>query len=124
MYVRNFFKRADIFLLVMCLICTIFGIYAIQSTTMSEHTSKYVIVQSFAMCLGVCAFVFFTVIDPDLIADKWIFLTFFNVAIIIGLIFFGHDDGTGNRAWYRFLGIGLQPSRPSSCRVQRSGLPP
>ena len=110
MYVREFFKRADIFLLVMCLICTLFGIYAIQSTTMSEHTSKYVIVQSFAMFLGICAFVFFTVIDPDLIADKWIILTIFNVVIIIGLIFFGHDDGTGNRAWYRFWGIGLQPS--------------
>ena len=109
-YIKNFFKRADIFLLVVCLICTLFGIYAIQGITMNEHTSKYIIVQSFAMCLGIAAFVFFTVIDPDLIADKWVYLTIFNVVIICGLIFFGHDDGTGNKAWYRFFGIGLQPS--------------
>lgn len=109
-YIKNFLKRADIFLLVMCLICTVFGIYAIQGVTASEHTSKYVIVQGFAMLLGIGAFIVFTVIDPDLIADKWIYLSIFNVLIICGLIFFGHDDGTGNRAWYRFFGIGLQPT--------------
>ena len=98
------------FLLVMCLICTVFGIYAIQGVTASEHTSKYVIVQGFAMLLGIGAFIVFTVIDPDLIADKWIYLSIFNFLIICGLLFFGHDDGTGNRAWYRFFGIGLQPS--------------
>ena len=109
-YIKNFLKRADMFLLVMCLICTVFGIYAIQGVTASEHTSKYVIVQGFAMLLGIGAFIVFTVIDPDLIADKWIYLLIFNVLIICGLLFFGHDDGTGNRAWYRFFGIGLQPS--------------
>ena len=109
-YIKNFLKRADMFLLVMCLICTVFGIYAIQGVTASEHTSKYVIVQGFAMLLGIGAFIIFTVIDPDLIADKWIYLLIFNVLIICGLLFFGHDDGTGNRAWYRFFGIGLQPS--------------
>ena len=98
------------FLLVMCLICTVFGIYAIQGVTASEHTSKYVIVQGFAMLLGIGAFIVFTVIDPDLIADKWIYLLIFNVLVICGLLFFGHDDGTGNRAWYRFLGIGVQPT--------------
>ena len=86
-YIKNFFKRADTFLLVVCLICTLFGIYAIQGVTMSEHTSKYVIVQGFAMVLGVIAFVIFTVIDPDLIADKWIYLTIFNIAIICNEIF-------------------------------------
>ena len=109
-YIKNFLKRADMFLLVMCLICTVFGIYAIQGVTASEHTSKYVIVQGFAMLLGIGAFIVFTVIDPDLIADKWIYLSIFNFLIICGLLFFGHDDGTGNRAWYRFFGIGLQPS--------------
>lgn len=107
---KEFFKRADLFLLAVCIICTLFGIFAIRSITLSEHTSKYVIVQAFAMCLGIAAFVIFTVIDPDLIADKWVYLSIFNVIIIVGLIFFGHDDGTGNKAWYRFFGIGFQPS--------------
>ena len=41
------------------------------------------------MFLGIGAFVVFTVIDPDLIADKWVYLTIFNVLFIVGLIFFG-----------------------------------
>ena len=107
---REFFKRADLFLLAVCIISTLFGIVAIRSATLSEHTSKYIIVQAFAMLIGIGAFVIFTVIDPDLIADKWIYLTILNFVLIFGLVFFGHDDGTGNRAWYRFGAIGVQPS--------------
>ena len=62
------------------------------------------------MFLGIGAFVVFTVIDPDLIADKWVYLTIFNVLFIVGLIFFGKGDEVGSRAWYRFAGIGVQPS--------------
>lgn len=108
--ITEFFKRGDIFLLAVCVICTLFGIVAIKSATIDEHTNRYIFVQTFSLGLGILAFILFTVIDPDLIADKWILLTAFNIIIIGGLIFFGHDDGTGNKAWYRFFGIGVQPS--------------
>lgn len=97
-------------LLALCTICTIFGIVCIYSITGSSGSAKYVIVQTFAMFLGIAAFVIFTVIDPDIIADKWIYITIFNVIFILGLIIFGEGDDLGNRAWYRFLGIGVQPS--------------
>ena len=71
------------------MICTIFGIVMIYSMTSSYGWAKYVVVQGFAMFLGIGAFVVFTVIDPDLIADKWVYLTIFNVLFIVGLIFFG-----------------------------------
>lgn len=108
--IKDFFKRADIFLLAVCMICTIFGIVMIYSMTSSYGWAKYVVVQGFAMFLGIGAFVVFTVIDPDLIADKWVYLTIFNVLFIVGLIFFGKGDEVGSRAWYRFAGIGVQPS--------------
>ena len=92
------------------MICTIFGIVMIYSMTSSYGWAKYVVVQGFAMFLGIGAFVVFTVIDPDLIADKWVYLTIFNVLFIVGLIFFGKGDEVGSRAWYRFAGIGVQPS--------------
>ena len=98
------------FLLTMCVICTVFGIVMIYSMTSSYGWAKYVIVQAFAMVLGIAAFIVFTVIDPDLIADKWLYLTIFNVLFIVGLIFFGKGDEVGSRAWYRFFGIGVQPS--------------
>ena len=82
----------------------------IYSMTKSYGWTRYVFVQGFAMLLGIAAFVVFTVIDPDLIADKWVYLTIFNVLFIVGLIFFGKGDEVGSRAWYRFAGIGVQPS--------------
>ena len=82
----------------------------IYSMTKSYGWTRYVVVQGFAMLLGIAAFVVFTVIDPDLIADKWVYLTIFNVLFIVGLIFFGKGDEVGSRAWYRFAGIGVQPS--------------
>lgn len=108
--IKDFIKRADIFLLVICLICTLFGIVAIRSATLSEHTNRYIFIQGFATLLGLVAFVLFTLTDPDKLADKAVILTVFNVIFIGLLIFFGHDDGTGNRAWYRFSVIGVQPS--------------
>lgn len=97
-------------LLVVCVICTVFGIIAIRSATANIGSSKYIIVQSFSLFLGLLAFFIFTIIDPDVIAKQWLPLSIFSALFILGLIVFGHDDGTGNRAWYRFFGIGVQPT--------------
>ena len=109
-FLKNFFGSADIFLLVLCVICSLFGIVAIKSATLSQQTNRYVYVQAFSVILGLIAFVAFTLLDPDILVQKWELITVFNVIFIGGLLFFGHDDGTGNRAWYRFSVIGVQPS--------------
>ena len=109
--IREFFKRADILLLALSVICAVFGIIVISSATASyTGTGKYIVVQLLSMFMGIAAFVIMTVLDVDILADKWLILTIFNVLFIAGLLVFGHDDGTGNKAWYRFLGIGVQPS--------------
>lgn len=109
--IREFFQRADLFLLTLSIICAVFGIVVISSATASySGTGKYIVVQALSMFLGIGAFVIMTVLDIDILADKWMILTIFNVVFIAGLIVFGHDDGTGNQAWYRFLGIGVQPT--------------
>ena len=81
-YAKEFFHRADIFLLVMGLICAIFGIVVISSATASYHSAKYVIVQSASLILGVFAFVVMTVLDVDVLADKWQILCAFNVVFL------------------------------------------
>ena len=95
-YAKEFFHRADIFLLVMGLICAIFGIVVISSATASYHSAKYVIVQSASLILGVFAFVVMTVLDVDVLADKWQILCAFNVVFLLLLIPFGVSDNTGN----------------------------
>lgn len=109
--IKEFFQRADLLLLTLSILCAVFGIVVISSATASyAGTGKYIVVQLLSMFLGIGAFVVMTVLDVDILADKWLILTIFNVLFIAGLIVFGHDDGTGNKAWYRFLGIGVQPT--------------
>ena len=74
------------------------------------NPTKYVLVQVFSIFLGLGAFVFMTVIDSDLLGSQWRWLCVINVGLIIALVIFGADDGTGNKSWIRFAGIGVQPS--------------
>ena len=41
-YAHMFFERADIFLLVMCLICSLFGIYMVRIATIAMEASGWV----------------------------------------------------------------------------------
>ena len=108
---NDFAKRADMFLLAVCCICSIFGIVLIASATKAlpgAHTQ--VPVQIFSFFLGLFLYYVFTVIDVDIIADRWVLLLIFETAIMLLLIVFGEEGDTGARSWIRFLGIGIQPS--------------
>ena len=116
-YAHMFFERADIFLLVMCLICSLFGIYMVRIATIAMEASgwvdssvKCVIVQVFSLFLGLGAFVLLTFIDADLLAEQWKLLCGINLVLLVALVLFGSDSGTGNNSWIRFAGIGIQPS--------------
>lgn len=117
-YVHMFFQRADIFLLVVCLICAVISVVAVRHTTQwlganavrGITPTKMVIVQIFSVFLGVGAFVLFTIIDPDIFGEQWKWLLVLIGLLLVALMVFGEDDGTGNKSWIRFLGIGIQPS--------------
>ena len=117
-YIKSFFQRADIFLLVVCLICACMSVYAVYVATSGLAAANYdginptkmVIVQVFSVFLGLIAFVMFTVIDADILGRQWKFLCVVIGLLLVALVFFGSDDGTGNKSWIRFAGIGIQPS--------------
>ena len=116
-YIKIFFERADIFLLVMCTISATYGVFmvrraalAMEGSVFLSNPTKYVIVQVFSVFLGIAFFIVMTVIDSDLLGEQWRALCIINVGLIIALVIFGADDGTGNKAWIRFAGIGVQPS--------------
>ena len=117
-YIKEFFQRADIFLLVICILCSIFGITMIEKAVTGMYEggwnmsvpAKYLAVQIGSMILGIVVFVLFTVIDVDLVARQWKLLMLVDLVLLVALVLFGEDDGTGNSAWIRFAGIGVQPS--------------
>ncbi len=108
---NDFAQRADMFLLAVCCICSVFGIVLIASATKAlpgAHTQ--VPVQIFSFFLGLFLYYVFTVIDVDIIAERWIILLIFETGVMLLLLVFGEAGDTGARSWIRFLGIGIQPS--------------
>ena len=111
-WAKEFFQRADMLLLALCLICSVFGLVVIGSATAhtKEGSAQYVLIQIIAMLIGVGLYVLITVIDIDVIADKWIILYAVSALLLLALIPFGYEDDTGNKSWLRFGPIGIQPS--------------
>ena len=109
---RDFVRRADMFLFTVSVICAIYGIIVIASATKSYNngSAQYVIVQGLALVLGILLFIAITVIDVDIFAQHWIWLYGLSAALLISLIFFGAQSDTGNNGWLRFFGIGIQPT--------------
>ena len=109
--VQEFLHRADMVLFSLCMISSIMGLVVISSATASfDHPIRYIAVQLAALIIGIGLFVVFTVIDIDIIAEKWPILLGVGVALILALVPFGEGGDTGNKGWIRFLGIGIQPS--------------
>jgi len=110
----RFFREADIFLLVMCLISSIYGIVLINSVVKNfvPDTGEFY-VQIGALIIGLGFFVLFSYIDIDIIADQSRFLFLFSLILISTLLIWGVGAGadeTSRRAWIRFWNIGIQPA--------------
>jgi len=108
--VTGFLRRADTALFVTAMVSAIYGIVVISSATKTMTGQNYVMVQTLALVIGIALFAALTVIDVEIIADNWLLSALFSAALIAALIPFGKSDDTGNKAWIRFLGIGLQPA--------------
>lgn len=108
--VKNYIRRSDMLLLCLCIASSVFGIVLIASATVVQNTSQYVLIQSAATIVGIFLYVLFSLIDVEIMAQKWKILYVFSVLFILSLQIFGVADNTGNRAWIRFAGIGIQPA--------------
>ena len=108
--VRDFLKRADMLLFALCVTASLMGLVAISSATRTMGRS-YIYVQLLAMVIGIGLYFVLTLIDADIFADQWPLLLVAEFGLIAVLLTpLGYKDDTGNRAWLRFLGIGIQPA--------------
>ena len=114
-YFRKFaeaFRKGDLVLLFMCLALNIFGILMIGSTTLQYGPTRYLIIQSVAAALGVFMFVLVSSIDTEFFSEHRYWLVVINTVLLLLLIPFGTDNGTGNKSWLDFplLPIDIQPA--------------
>ena len=114
-YLRKFreaFLRGDLILLLICVVINVFGILMIASTTNHMGNTRFIIVQSIASLLGIFMFVLISSIDAEFFSEhRWLMVAF-NTVLLLMLIPFGTDNGSGNKSWlnFPFLPVDIQPA--------------
>lgn len=112
---KDFSKKADWVLLILCLVTAGFGLIVIASATNApkfEGNARYIIIQLVAIGLGVLMFALVSSIDVDVISEHRAAMVVFNTILLLMLIPFGTDNNTGNRSWLDFplIPVNIQPA--------------
>ena len=114
---KDFSKKGDILLLILCLVVAGFGLVFIASATSAEKFEgnfRYLAIQSLSIFLGVMCYALVSSIDVDVISEHRGAMVAFNTFLLLMLIPFGTDNGSGNRSW---LDIPLLPMNIQAAEV-------
>ncbi len=101
---REFRKKGDFPLLLLCLLACSFGMALIFSATRymkSSQSSRCMIVQALAICIGIGIYILLTFVDFQMFTErKWKLLLGFNIIFILLLLTpLGTDHNSGNLNW-------------------------
>ena len=113
-YFKETFRQCDKMLLTLCIVATAFGCLIIASTTNASSAGalRYLLIQIGTAAAGILVFMIFSSIDANFFAEHRFKLVAFNVLLLLMLIPFGTDNGTGNKSWlnFPFLPFDIQPA--------------
>lgn len=99
---KDFSKKGDWVLLILCLITSGVGGIMIASATNADKfgsNTKYIIIQFAATLIGIAMYAAVSSIDVDFMSEHRGVLVAFNIFLLLMLIPFGTDNHTGNRSW-------------------------
>ena len=108
------------FLLILCLIVAGFGLVCIASATSAdkfEGNFRYLALQSIAIMMGVAAYIMISSLDLDVLSEHRGALVAFNCILLLLLIPFGDDNGSGNRSWLDIPGLPFMVQPAEICKV-------
>lgn len=117
---KDFWKKGDIVLLVMCVIVAGFGLVCIASATSAEKFEgnfRYLAIQTVSIGLGVIMYAMVSSIDLDFLSEHRGMMVAFNCFLLLLLIPFGTDNNTGNRSWIHFPGIPVNVQPAEICKI-------
>ena len=111
---KDFIKKGDMILLILCVCVAGFGVICIASATSADKFGsnfKYIAVQVVSICLGVLMYALVSSIDLDYLSEHRGMMVAFNVFLLLMLISpLGTDNNTGNRSWIDLKVISVQPA--------------
>ena len=109
---RDFFRKGDLILLLLCLITSAFGVIMIASAKNYMGNVRFIIIQVAAIAIGILAYIIVSAIDADFMSEYRMVFIGLSVFVLLLLIPFGTDLGSGNRSWldFPFLPIDIQPA--------------
>ena len=109
---KNVLRKGDMVLLLLCLITNTFGVIMISSATNHRGNLRYIIIQIAAALLGVLCYMLVSSLDADFLSEHRVAFAAFNTFLLLLLIPFGTDLGSGNKSWldFPFLPIDIQPA--------------
>ena len=117
---KDFTKKGDMVLLVLCLVVAGFGLVCIASATSAdkfEGNFRYLALQSVAILMGLAAYIMISSLDLDLMSEHRGALVAFNCILLLMLIPFGSDNGSGNRSWLDIPGLPFMIQPAEICKV-------
>ena len=111
---KDFTKKGDMVLLILCLCVAGFGVVCIASATSADKFDgnfRYIAIQLVSMGLGVVMYAFVSSLDLDLLSEHRMSMVVFNCFLLLMLLSpLGTDNSTGNRSWIDLKVISVQPA--------------
>ena len=117
---KDFLKKGDMFLLILCVCVAGFGVVCIASATSAEKFDgnfKYIAIQIISIGLGVLMYALVSSIDLDVLSEHRGMMVAFNIFLLLLLIPFGTDNHTGNRSWLHFPGFPINIQPAEICKI-------
>lgn len=100
--IKNFFKRADLLLLALCIAANTFGLILVYSATRFQSTYHSLpMKQAVAMAIGIVVFVLCNYVDLEILMEKWKLVFVLSSLFILVLVPFG-TGYQGNKNWLQF----------------------
>ena len=113
-HIKKYFQEADCILIVLALVVSGIGLLFITSATRSySNTTRFIVVQSVAIFIGLCGFIVISKLDFERLCDFSRLIFIGSVLFLGSVLILGVGAETGNVSWLRFgstINVGIQPS--------------
>ena len=117
---KNFTKKGDWVLLLLCLVTSAFGCIVIASATSADKFGgnfRYIAIQILVTLAGVLMYAVMSSIDLETMSEYRNALVAFNCVLLLMLIPFGTDNGSGNRSWLDIPGLPFMIQAAEVCKI-------